>query len=203
MPRPQAAKKDVDQPPLASLLPPLRLTDGTSPAAPLDAIVVGAGPAGLALAAELGAAGLEIALVGRDEPFVNTYGVWVDELAGKGLDGVLESTWDGADCFFGEGGHTRVRRPYGRVAPGKLRAALAARAASVGVRFAAAEVGDAGALDDGGRTARLSLRGGPTLHARLITLASGADAGRLLKYEAGAPPVAAQTAYGVEAEVEG
>jgi lycopene epsilon-cyclase len=38
---------------------------------------------------------------------------------------------------------------------------------------------------------------------RLVTLASGQAAGRFLKYEAGAPTVAAQTAYGIEAEVEG
>jgi lycopene epsilon-cyclase len=38
---------------------------------------------------------------------------------------------------------------------------------------------------------------------RLVTLASGQAAGRFLRYEAGAPTVAAQTAYGIEAEVEG
>jgi lycopene epsilon-cyclase len=34
-------------------------------------------------------------------------------------------------------------------------------------------------------------------------LASGQAAGKLLAYEDGVPPVAAQTAYGIEAEVEG
>ena len=38
---------------------------------------------------------------------------------------------------------------------------------------------------------------------RLVTLASGQAAGRLLEYEEAAPSVAAQTAYGIEAEVEG
>lgn len=38
---------------------------------------------------------------------------------------------------------------------------------------------------------------------RLVTLASGAAAGRFLEYEADAPRVAAQTAYGIEAYVEG
>jgi len=38
---------------------------------------------------------------------------------------------------------------------------------------------------------------------RLVTLASGQAAGRLLQYEPDAPAVAAQTAYGIEAEVEG
>ena len=36
---------------------------------------------------------------------------------------------------------------------------------------------------------------------RLVTLASGAAAGKFLQYEAVAPTVAAQTAYGIECEV--
>ena len=38
---------------------------------------------------------------------------------------------------------------------------------------------------------------------RLVILAAGAAAGKFLQYEGGAPTVAAQTAYGIEAEVEG
>jgi lycopene epsilon-cyclase len=34
-------------------------------------------------------------------------------------------------------------------------------------------------------------------------MAAGAAAGKFLRYEEGAPSVAAQTAYGIEAEVEG
>ena len=37
----------------------------------------------------------------------------------------------------------------------------------------------------------------------MVTLAAGAAAGKFLEYEQNAPTVAAQTAYGVEAEVEG
>ena len=38
---------------------------------------------------------------------------------------------------------------------------------------------------------------------RLIAVAAGAAAGKFLHYEETAPAVAAQTAYGIEAEVEG
>ena len=38
---------------------------------------------------------------------------------------------------------------------------------------------------------------------RLIVVAAGAAAGKFLHYEQAAPAVAAQTAYGIEAEVEG
>jgi lycopene epsilon-cyclase len=36
---------------------------------------------------------------------------------------------------------------------------------------------------------------------RVVTLAAGAAAGKFLEYEQNAPTVAAQTAYGVEAQV--
>ncbi len=37
----------------------------------------------------------------------------------------------------------------------------------------------------------------------MVTLAAGAAGGKFLRYEEDAPSVAAQTAYGIEAEVEG
>lgn len=39
-------------------------------------------------------------------------------------------------------------------------------------------------------------------HCRLVTLAAGAAAGKFLRYEHQAPTVAAQTAYGIEVELE-
>ena len=50
----------------------------------LDLVVVGCGPAGLALAAESAKLGLNVGLVGPDLPFTNNYGVWEDEF--KGID---------------------------------------------------------------------------------------------------------------------
>lgn len=44
---------------------------------------------------------------------------------------------------------------------------------------------------------------GPVPCQRLTTLAAGAAGGKFLQYEEDAPIVAAQTAYGIEAEVEG
>ena len=156
---------------------------------------------------------------GRDEPFVNTYGVWVDELEALGLGDAIADAWPSAACHFGDGetGKVSVARAYGRVDRAALRSALASRAAEAGVLFAAGEVSDAGGPDPGGRSVGLSLAAAPAsssssstststsrrVHARLVTLASGAAAGGALTYEAGAPPVAAQTAYGIEAEVEG
>ena len=48
----------------------------------LDLVVIGCGPAGLALAAESAKLGLNVGLIGPDLPFTNNYGVWEDEFKG-------------------------------------------------------------------------------------------------------------------------
>jgi len=58
-------------------LPPISVGDGI-----LDLVVIGCGPAGLALAAESGKLGLKVGLIGPDLPFTNNYGVWEDEFKG-------------------------------------------------------------------------------------------------------------------------
>lgn len=44
---------------------------------------------------------------------------------------------------------------------------------------------------------------GTAVPARIVTLAGGAPSGKFLRFEEGAPSVAAQTAYGVTARCEG
>lgn len=58
-------------------LPPISSEDGV-----LDLVVIGCGPAGLALAAEAAKLGLSVGLIGPDLPFTNNYGVWKDEFKG-------------------------------------------------------------------------------------------------------------------------
>lgn len=99
----------------------------------------------------------------------------------------------------------RVGRGYGRVCRRRLREHLLQRCSEAGVLFVP---GDVTAVDppSGGAAsgpATVRTQEGDALSARLVVLASGAAAGRLLRYEDGAPAVAAQTAYGIEAEVEG
>lgn len=60
-------------------LPPISVGDGA-----LDLVVIGCGPAGLALAAESAKLGLKVGLIGPDLPFTNNYGVWEDEFNGIG-----------------------------------------------------------------------------------------------------------------------
>lgn len=51
----------------------------------LDLVVIGCGPAGLALAAESAKLGLNVGLIGPDLPFTNNYGVWEDEFKGTDI----------------------------------------------------------------------------------------------------------------------
>ena len=89
----QASKDDPEQPTLASALPAFDIT------ATADVAVVGAGPAGLAAAAELAKQGLSVAMVSPESKFVNNYGVWLDEFKDLGL----ESTLDAGGCSRARG----------------------------------------------------------------------------------------------------
>ena len=60
MPSLQASKEDAEQPSIASVLQPFDPLATTA-----EVCVVGCGPAGLALAAELGSNGLSVALIGQ------------------------------------------------------------------------------------------------------------------------------------------
>eukprot|EP00878_Enallax_costatus_P003937 GHUV01004158.1.p1 GENE.GHUV01004158.1~~GHUV01004158.1.p1 ORF type:complete len:394 (+),score=37.38 GHUV01004158.1:262-1443(+) len=192
----QASKQDAEQGLIADVLPPLQ------PGSTVDALVVGCGPAGIYLAAQLAAKGLSVGLVGPDTPFVNNYGVWVDEFNAIGMGHTLERVFDDALCYFQEGKAVKVGRAYGRVSRRLLRSHLLQSAKESGVRYMATVVEDATVSNDG-KVTHVTCSNGAILHSRLVTLASGQAAGRLLKYEQDAPTVAAQTAYGIEAEVEG
>ncbi|KAK9814677.1 hypothetical protein WJX72_009604 [[Myrmecia] bisecta] len=193
----QASKQDPEQPKIASVLAPFKPATTVA-----DVCVVGCGPAGLALSAELAAQGLAVALVGHDAPFVNNYGVWQDEFEELGLSHTLDVTWSDALCYFGEGQEVRVGRAYGRVCRRRLREHLLQKCQASGVQFLAGEVVDIDA-DNNATSSQLQLADGTLIKSRLITIAAGAAAGKFLQYEDPAPTVAAQTAYGIEAEVEG
>jgi len=65
----------------------------------VDALVIGAGPAGLSLAAALGQEGLEVqglAATDPTAPWPNTYGIWVDETQPLGMTHFLKHRWK--DC---------------------------------------------------------------------------------------------------------
>ncbi len=82
------------------------VNSGQSPAGQtpeLDAIVLGNGPAGLAIAAALCDQGLTVAGLSPTaptDPWPNTYGIWVDELEALGLTALLEHRWDNCVSYL-------------------------------------------------------------------------------------------------------
>ena len=156
------------------------------------------------MAAEIAKRGVAVTLVGVDGPLVNNYGVWKDEFASLGMEDCLDAIWDDALCYFKEGKEVRVGRAYGRVCRRRLRAKLLESCiAAEGLSYHAGEVVALEEEGTGSTSSTVTLADGTQLRSKSIILASGGAAGRFLKYEDDAPQVAAQTAYGIEADVEG
>ncbi len=71
-----------------------------------DVLVLGAGPAGMAIASALGKERLDVEVLspnGPDEPWPNTYGIWGKEVDQLGLQDLLEYRWKNTVSFFGHG----------------------------------------------------------------------------------------------------
>jgi len=78
----------------------------------VDVVVIGDGPAGSALAAACHRIGIDVALVGADDPWSATYATWIDDLEGVALvDPVLETHLDSVWVHADEA--IEVARAYG------------------------------------------------------------------------------------------
>uniref|UniRef100_A0A7S0N756 lycopene beta-cyclase n=1 Tax=Pyramimonas obovata TaxID=1411642 RepID=A0A7S0N756_9CHLO len=190
----QQTKKMQDQAPAAEVLAPL------VPGEQLDAMVVGMGPSGLALAAELGEKGLKVGLISPDVPFVNTYGVWHDEFEALGLAHTLETVYEDVTVWMDEKcpvGGTDLGRAYGKVGRKQLRDHLLGRCQAAGVRFHDDLVEE---IDNLEGHSEVTCRGGLKVEAKVVTLATGHNR-EMLKYENDETPFGWQTAYGVEVKI--
>ncbi|XP_050217440.1 lycopene epsilon cyclase, chloroplastic [Mercurialis annua] len=166
----------------------------------LDLVVIGCGPAGLALAAESAKLGLNVGLIGPDLPFTNNYGVWEDEFKDLGLEGCIEHVWRDTIVYLDDDDPVLIGRAYGRVSRHLLHEELLRRCVESGVSYLSSKVERITEAAHGHRL--VACEHDMVVSCRLATVASGAASGKLLQYEVGGPRVSVQTAYGVEVEVE-
>lgn len=140
----------------------------TDDAERVDVVVMGAGPAGEAVASACAARGLDTLLVdpAPDRPWVPTYAAWVDELEGLGLDEALAARWPVAEVHTGHSTVT-LQRPYAVFDNAALRAALRARSTRLNVLQGRVTAIDHD--DDGSFVSVGSVR----VRARLVVDASG------------------------------
>jgi lycopene epsilon-cyclase len=211
----QQLKVFKDQAPIVDILE--RLKSGET----VDALVVGAGPAGLAVAAEMAERGVSVGLIAPDTPFVNNYGVWLDEFKELGLEHCLLHKYDDALVWFNDKDPAEgigLGRGYGQVCRRRLRAELLGRCERAGVKYAPGLVdtlahGDAdegepsvvtGTLnfhEDAAEAAEGGERPAFEIKAKIVVCSTGHNRD-MLKYEAGRAP-GWQTAYGIEVKMPG
>lgn len=183
-------------------------------ASPLyDVIVIGAGPAGLSLAASLGLEGLSVCCVdgALDKPWPNHYGVWMDEFTRVGYEECASASYDTTVVHAGggSGGRISLPRAYLRVDRVMLKKRLMEQCAQTDVklmeRFVKSVRHDCAQWSD----VVVSTPNAPSgeaeanLRARLVFDCTGhavaftkMDEGRALN-----PRLWYQAAYGIEAEV--
>lgn len=166
-----------------------------------DVIVVGSGPAGLAVADRVAAGGFQVLIVDPNPraPWVNNFGVWIDEFELMGLADCLDVTWDKALVHLDATpeGKRYLARPYGRVDRPKLKRRLLERSIAGGVRFYEAK---AQRVRHGGGRSTLELDGGVQVSGSLVVDATG-HSRKLVEFDKPFNP-GYQGAYGIVVEVE-
>ena len=101
--------------------------------APVDVVIAGAGPAGIATAARIGSQGLSVVVVDPNplQHWPNNYGVWSDEFEAMGLQDCFEREWGKANVWLGDKDE-RCAPVLGRaqLCSGRLRCGAASTACS-------------------------------------------------------------------------
>lgn len=166
-----------------------------------DVLVVGAGPAALCLAADLAGRGLAVQAVAPADPltpWVNTFGIWCEEVEALGLASLLSHRWDNAVSHFGAGGDEAADQPlhhgraYGLFDKAALQRHWLDRCAHGGVVW---HRGSAASVAHGPKSSTVNTREGAALEARLVVDASGHEPVLLQRGNDG--PLAGQAAYGL------
>lgn len=160
-----------------------------------DIVMIGSGPAGMALAAALCKAGLRVSGLTPGDPaapWINTYGIWADELDGLDLPDVLGPRWTDCSAYM-HGPEIRLDRVYTLFDNQKLQSHLMAECERGGMRW---ERGAAAGIEHFPTHSTVTTQDGQTISARLVVDASG-HFPALVQRPAKAD-VAYQAAYGVK-----
>lgn len=165
-----------------------------------DVLVIGAGPAALAIASELAGVGLQVEALSAGDPqatWANTYGIWGEEVEALGLAHLLSHRWQDTVSYFGAGGDAdglpcRHGRDYGLFDKQALQRHWLERAAAAGLLW---RRGQASAIHHAADHSWVHTADGQRFSARLVIDASGHQPVFVQRQADG--PVAGQAAYGV------
>ncbi|MFM7236130.1 MAG: lycopene beta cyclase, partial [Cyanobium sp.] len=169
-----------------------------------EVLVLGAGPAALAIASELGGRGLRVAALAPLEPttpWTNTYGIWAEEVDALGMGHLLSHRWSDTVSHFGAGGSDSGGQGAGTIHHGRDyglfdKAALQEHWLGLGSRAGISwHRGRATAIRHEASASIVSTSGEAELNARLVVDATGHEPVFVQRGSDGA--VAGQAAYGI------
>lgn len=165
----------------------------------LDVLVLGKGPAGIAIAAELTDRGLAVGLLGPSGPihWPAQYGAWLDELHSLGVPELAEHTWRETVIGLGKDGRRTLDRTYVRVDKRRLREQLLQRCEAGRVHWLD---GRAAAVEHTQTGSRVQCEDGRILEARVVVDASGHRPALVRRPASPAPGF--QTAFGLLIECD-
>ncbi len=170
----------------------------------MDVLVLGAGPAALAIAAALGKEGLQVSALTAGnprEPWPYTYGIWGDEVDAFDMGHLLEHRWANTVSFFGPGASepkaeanrpSHHHRDYGLFDKIKLQEHWLQQCEAAGLTWHQGLATDL-AVDT--TVSTVTTAEGVELQARLVVDATGYKPVFLRHVDHG--PVAVQTCFGV------
>uniref|UniRef100_A0A0C9QVY0 lycopene beta-cyclase n=1 Tax=Wollemia nobilis TaxID=56998 RepID=A0A0C9QVY0_9CONI len=167
---------------------------------PMDLVVVGGGPAGLAVAQQVSEAGMKVCCIDPSPQNIwpNNYGVWVDEFEALDLLDCLDTTWSGAVVYVDDNTKKLLDRPYGRVNRRQLKSKMMKKCIANDVQFHRSKVRQV--VHEGPRSMVLC-SDGVALQASVVLDATGFSR-CLVEYDKPYDP-GYQVAYGIFAEVDG
>ncbi|WP_338462879.1 lycopene cyclase family protein [Synechococcus elongatus IITB7] len=160
----------------------------------LDALVIGSGPAGLAIAAELAQRGLKVQGLSPVDPFhpwENTYGIWGPELDSLGLGHLFGHRWSNCVSYFGNA-LVRHQYDYGLFDRAKLQQHWLQQCEQGEMQW---QLGKAAAIAHDSHHSCVTTALGQELQARLVIDTTGHQAALIQRPHSDA--IAYQAAYGI------